>query len=254
MDHCLEEFLKNKPAIFAVIRPIEAAYFNKIDWKEPMLDVGCGDGFFAGATFPGKLIDVGIEPSAVEVEKAKKSGVYKEVICTFADKIPFPDGYFGSAFANCVVEHIDDDVTALKEISRVLKPGAIFALGVPSVYLESMLWGGRFLGQPYKNLFTRIFRHKHYHSLEDWQSIFADAGFKVLRYNYYVNERGLHDIEKAHYTEVYRVFLKKFFGRWVFNPEKRLKKAAPKYTRMLNEVLEKEINKGAYIFFVCEKI
>lgn len=38
-------------------------------------------------------------------------------------RIPFPDNTFDVSFCNHVMEHVDDDIKAMSEIHRVLKPG-----------------------------------------------------------------------------------------------------------------------------------
>lgn len=38
-------------------------------------------------------------------------------------KIPFPDNTFDVAFCNHVMEHVEDDIKAMSELHRVLKPG-----------------------------------------------------------------------------------------------------------------------------------
>lgn len=50
--------------------------------------------------------------------------------CMDMRKLDFPDDYFDHAFSICVFEHLDFDIkqSALREISRCLKPGAILSL------------------------------------------------------------------------------------------------------------------------------
>lgn len=48
-------------------------------------------------------------------------------------KLPFEDGSFDFVFASHVLEHIDDDQAALREIRRVLTPSGIAILPVPIV-------------------------------------------------------------------------------------------------------------------------
>jgi SAM-dependent methyltransferase len=43
-------------------------------------------------------------------------------------ELPYPDQSFDAAFANHVIEHLRDPVRALKEVRRVLKPGAVFGM------------------------------------------------------------------------------------------------------------------------------
>jgi len=249
-----EKYLREMPILYAVLRPIECELLNKIDWQSPILDVGCGDGFFSQVAFPGKTIDVGIEPNQKAANLAKMRGNYKEVICSTADKIPYQGNFFGSAFANCVMEHINDDVKALKEISRVLKPGGIFAFGVPSIYFEDMLFGSRLFGKLYKNFFTKVCRHTQYRSTDQWQSIIKEAGLHLFSSKYYINSNGLHQIEFAHYWEFPRFLIKKIFGKWVLSPEKRIKKHQQALFDLLDQNLKADLETGAYLFIIAQKI
>jgi SAM-dependent methyltransferase len=45
--------------------------------------------------------------------------------------IPFNDGTFDAAMCNHVLEHVEDDIKAMQEIFRVLKPGGWAILQVP---------------------------------------------------------------------------------------------------------------------------
>jgi SAM-dependent methyltransferase len=45
--------------------------------------------------------------------------------------LPFPDEAFDLVCALDIVEHVDDEVAALHELSRVAKPGAVILLSVP---------------------------------------------------------------------------------------------------------------------------
>jgi SAM-dependent methyltransferase len=46
-------------------------------------------------------------------------------------KIPFGDNTFDAILCNHVLEHVDDDIKAMGEIARVLKPGAFAIMQVP---------------------------------------------------------------------------------------------------------------------------
>ncbi len=55
-------------------------------------------------------------------------------------KIDFPNGYFDAIICNHVLEHIPDDLQAMRELYRVLKPGGWAILQVPySPILEQTL-------------------------------------------------------------------------------------------------------------------
>ncbi len=48
--------------------------------------------------------------------------------------IPFPENCFDRVFCNHVLEHVEDDIKALREIRRVLRPGGWAILQVPFFY------------------------------------------------------------------------------------------------------------------------
>ncbi|CAA9249013.1 MAG: SAM-dependent methyltransferase [uncultured Acidimicrobiales bacterium] len=54
--------------------------------------------------------------------------------------LPFPDGSFDRVIASEVMEHIDDDRGALREIARVLRPGGTVAVTVPRWFPELVCW------------------------------------------------------------------------------------------------------------------
>lgn len=63
--------------------------------------------------------------------KADLFPVSPEVECIDVMAIPYPDEAFDFVIANHVLEHVGDDVLALAELRRVLKPGGIAILQTP---------------------------------------------------------------------------------------------------------------------------
>jgi SAM-dependent methyltransferase len=57
-----------------------------------------------------------------------------------ACRLPFPDATFDVVITSEVLEHIQDDVSALAEMVRVLKPGGRFAATVPAWLPEVVNW------------------------------------------------------------------------------------------------------------------
>ncbi len=57
-----------------------------------------------------------------------------------ARSLPFPDDTFDIVITSEVLEHIQDDVAAIAEMVRVLKPGGRFAATVPAQFPETINW------------------------------------------------------------------------------------------------------------------
>jgi SAM-dependent methyltransferase len=55
-------------------------------------------------------------------------------------ELPFPDDSFDKIIASEVLEHIPDDMRAMRELLRVLKPGGQLAVTVPSWLPERICW------------------------------------------------------------------------------------------------------------------
>jgi SAM-dependent methyltransferase len=57
-----------------------------------------------------------------------------------ATRLPFTDGAFHRVVASEVLEHIQDDVSAIAELVRVLRPGGTLAVTVPAWLPELVNW------------------------------------------------------------------------------------------------------------------
>ena len=73
---------------------------------------------------------------ANEIEQAR----YVAALQGDATRLPFDDGTFDRVITSEVLEHIQDDVSAISELVRVLRPGGTFAATVPTWYPEKINW------------------------------------------------------------------------------------------------------------------
>lgn len=55
-------------------------------------------------------------------------------------QLPFPDDTFDHVICSEVMEHIPDDAAAARELARVLKPGGMLAVTVPTFLPERICW------------------------------------------------------------------------------------------------------------------
>jgi SAM-dependent methyltransferase len=65
---------------------------------------------------------------------------FKGVLRGDATMLPFADDSFDVVITSEVLEHIQDDVAAIAEMVRVLKPGGHFAATVPAWFPEKINW------------------------------------------------------------------------------------------------------------------
>lgn len=76
-----------------------------------------------------------LSPEAIRFCRDKGLGTVRQGdICA----MPFADGHFDLVLATDVIEHVDDDLLALREIVRVLRPGGRTLITVPAF---PTLWG-----------------------------------------------------------------------------------------------------------------
>lgn len=104
-----------------------------------LLDCGCGQGSitvdFAEIIAPGEVIGIDLEPKQIEAAGAlaierNVTNVHFEAGNVYA--LPFSDASFDVVFANTVLEHLSDPLSALKEMRRILKPGGIIGVRDPN--------------------------------------------------------------------------------------------------------------------------
>jgi SAM-dependent methyltransferase len=198
--------LKDLPYFRAILRAVEARQYPSFDLQHPILDIGCGDGHFVTIAMDDK-VDVGIDPWTGPVRLARKNNGYNLIVQGSGYTLPFPDNYFNSALSNSVLEHIPDLDTTLREISRVLKPGARFVFCVPndrflanlsiSGFFDSIGW--KFLGDWYRKFFNQVCRHIHCDTPDVWENRLDENGLEIERWWHYFSPKALHILEWGHY-------------------------------------------------------
>ena len=119
---------------------------------ERVLDMGCGAGRHAFEMYrrgadvvafdqdADELAGVGELFAAMKEAGEVPAGAEADTKEGDALQLPFADGEFDRVVAAEVLEHIPDDLTAISELVRVLRPGGTLAVSVPRWLPEVINW------------------------------------------------------------------------------------------------------------------
>lgn len=111
------------------------------EWIAPtddmlILDIPCGRGFYLNMfRYVSNCTLIGAELDWQVIGKAQRAvGDLPKVALHNANiyGLPYPAESFDAVIASEILEHVEDDVRALREIYRVLKPGGVVAVTVPN--------------------------------------------------------------------------------------------------------------------------
>jgi len=133
--------------------------YDLLDLRPGMrvLDLGCGEGRHAFEAYRRGADVVAVDWGVPEVGTTKRwlgaiaeageagrkpdgTSARFEVVRGDLLHLPFPDASVDRVMASEVLEHIPDDVTAMAEIFRVLKPGGRMVITVPRYGPERICW------------------------------------------------------------------------------------------------------------------
>ena len=118
--------------------------FRSADPGPRVLDAGAGQG-----TMTARLGRLGFQVTSTDVSGAAvdrlRENVNGDVHQASVTNLPCDDASFDGAVLGEVLEHVEDDLAALAEVARVLRPGGVVALSVPAnprLYGPSDEWAG----------------------------------------------------------------------------------------------------------------
>ena len=101
-----------------------------------VLEIGCGEGGITISLAASGRTAVGIEIEAARVataeKRARESNSSARFVHGSAYELPFEDGSYDVAVMENVIEHLEHWPDAIKEASRVLRPGGLLTMTMPS--------------------------------------------------------------------------------------------------------------------------
>lgn len=138
--------------------------------SEPrILDIGCGTGGNL-ETLSGFGRAEGVDISSEALDFCRARGL-NNVRQGAAETLPYGSESFDLVTGLDVVEHLDDDVSGLREMRRVLRPGGRMLLFVPAFMF---LWGVQ----------DDVSHHRRRYTLSELKQKLQQAGMNVERASY----------------------------------------------------------------------
>jgi len=144
---------------------------TKSSSEREILDVGCGPG--GNMLFLKEFGNVVGLDSSNEALKYAREEAYKNLVLGFVEELPFSNDSFDIVTALDVIEHIENDTQALKEIFKVLKPGGLLLLTVPA---HKWLWSRH----------DEALHHKRRYTDRELKNKIEEAGFEIQNKSHFV--------------------------------------------------------------------
>src|ERR1044071_1699671 len=164
------------------------------------LDIGCGTANYLTA-LAGKGVEFyGVDPSETMLSEARKKKNGAQFFNAKAENLPFDDAMFDGCTATFTLHHWTDKLKGLKEVNRVLKPGAKMVF--LSFTEEQMR--GYWLNHYFPEMMQRSWELLP--DFEGMQQLLNDAGFRLAAIEKYFVQEDLQDhfvYSNKHHPEQY---------------------------------------------------
>lgn len=156
--------------------------------QHPILDIGCGEGNFAEKVFRRGFADIGLDLGEQNLKDARSLRIYCDVIRGDARNIPLKSSSLKVVFSNSTLEHIQDLMSVLREIARVVDVDGYLIATVPSNKFPGYLFGSwvlnllrmRHAAVWYGVKRNRLLNHFNCCSATEWKQMLTQVGLKPL--------------------------------------------------------------------------
>lgn len=157
--------------------------------KGCILEDGCGVGMYVEHISPFGGTIIGLEYDFERAAEARTNSPH--IINAAGESIPLPSATFDLILSHEVLEHVQDDRAALREMIRTLKPGGRAVIFVPSrgypFETHGMYWKGKYrFGNKFlvnylpRSLRDKLAPHVRVYSKRDLEKLFADLPVRFI--------------------------------------------------------------------------
>jgi len=187
-DRLLSSLAREYSAVpeMAVHKAVEIRSLLRHNYCGRGLDLGCGDGKVGGVLIGHAGLEhlEGVDVSPIDRAVLLARGYVGYVVADIQE-LPHPDAAFDYVIAVCVVEHIADLGSVLREAGRVLKAGGWLYFTTPSrgfrealiAYRVLKAFGMNGLAARFQSYRDMTACHLHYLEETEWRAALAEAGF-----------------------------------------------------------------------------
>jgi SAM-dependent methyltransferase len=211
IERWVRAYLLHAP-VSLVVREINRliAYAALAGTRGPVLDVGCGDGFWWTVRRDPRAIH-GVDISASEVEQARTR--IRAELCDVSRETPFRGTQFGEIIGNCSLEHIPDIDAALAHLRAAAAPDGRLLMFVPTprwAYQgrtqSALLARAPRVAMSLAGALNGFFQHWHLYDEKVWARLLAQNGWRV---------RASYGLGSARSEFVFRLFMPPAFGSFL---------------------------------------
>jgi SAM-dependent methyltransferase len=153
---------------------------------------GCGVGAYLSHLAPEAASIVGLDIERERTVEARAKAPTAGLVCGAGEYLPFSDASFDFLLSHEVLEHVQDDALAIREMVRVLRPGGRLALFCPNrgypFETHGVYWRGQyhFGNIPLVNWLPRRWRdrlapHVEVYTRGDLERLFAGLPVRYVR-------------------------------------------------------------------------
>jgi SAM-dependent methyltransferase len=177
-------YLRHAPLSLAVREINRLVAFTAVAGaRGPVLDVGCGDGFWWTVREDGREV-YGIDISASEIAQARDR-IHAE-LTDVSREAPFPQQRFAEIIGNCSLEHVPDIDAALSNLRRSAADNARLLMFVPTPrwayqgnLQSALLRRAPRVAMALSGALNGFFQHWHLYDAKVWQRLLEQHGWRV---------------------------------------------------------------------------
>lgn len=163
-------FVARRDLLESLVKEIVTENLEELD-RPALLDVGCGTGInFSVLSKYGETFSTDASEEALGFCRTR--GI-RSLVRANLEALPFENSTFNVITALDVLEHVDDDLSAMDELLRVSKQDGVLVITVPAY---GFLWSEH----------DEALHHRRRYGASELRNKLTKAGFEVERITFYI--------------------------------------------------------------------